>query len=90
MTVNHQWHERFPIEAAPIRKNAMLSHLRPDNQNQLQGIGTIDWTDHQTLKLLQQERDKTLRITNYLEALYARLLVAAHGRSSVATIGETE
>ncbi|MCF3642741.1 hypothetical protein LXM94_22490 [Rhizobium sp. TRM95111] len=57
----------------------MLSHLRPDNQNHPQGIDRSDGADHQTLTLLQQERDKALKITNYLEALHAKLLAEIKG-----------
>lgn len=64
----------------------MLSHLRPDNQNHPQGIDTTDWADYRTLKLLQQEREKALRITNYLEALYAKLLTETRGDTALVEI----
>lgn len=64
----------------------MPSHLRPDNQNRPHGIDTTDWADYRTLKLLQQEREKALRITNYLEALYAKLLTETKGGTALVEI----
>lgn len=61
-------------------------HLEPANANAASPASN----DFETTAALERERDRILHITNYMEALYARLLVSAHGRSSVATIGETD
>lgn len=37
---------------------------------------------------LEHQRDQILRITNYMEALYAQLLVSTNGRPSVAVAGD--
>lgn len=60
----------------------------PDSQNRRQDADTIASADLEVQKMLQQERDKVRQITNYLEALHARLLAETKGSTALAMIAD--
>jgi len=52
--------------------------------------GPHNTVDARTTEAFEQQRDRILHITNYLEALHARLLVSTNGRPSVATVRDDD
>lgn len=57
--------------------------LQPANLND----GSLNAVDAETGAALERQRDRILDITNYLEALYAQLLVSKNGRPSITAVG---
>lgn len=64
------------------------AEFAPDNQNSSPSVDLADQTDAVTLKLLEHGRGEILQITNYLEALYARLLAEPAGATALTVIAE--
>ncbi|MBB3571740.1 hypothetical protein [Rhizobium sp. BK491] len=64
--------------------NTTLSRLEPTNTNDASQASI----EIETKAALERERDELLHVTNYMEALYARLLGVSNGRSIAAAIGE--
>ena len=58
----------------------------PDNQNCLQRFEPAAQADVRVLEIFEQKRNEVLQITNYLEALYARLLAESAGVTALKVI----
>ncbi|NTH14251.1 hypothetical protein G6L99_19235 [Agrobacterium rhizogenes] len=56
-----------------------LPRLEPANPNAVSHASF----EAETKAALERERDELLYVTNYMEALYARLLVASHTRKRI-------
>ncbi|OWK24712.1 hypothetical protein AJ87_18305 [Rhizobium yanglingense] len=59
-----------------------------DNQNLQQGFEPLAQADVKGLEMLEQRRNEVLQITNYLEALYARLLTETAGATALTLIAD--
>jgi hypothetical protein len=57
----------------------------PSNTNSPRHCGSAIQAD---IKILEQERDRVLQLTNYLEALYARLLSETAGSTALTPIAD--
>ncbi|MBP2236477.1 hypothetical protein J2Z31_002991 [Sinorhizobium kostiense] len=70
-----------------------MSHtavFTPDNQNRSQEAEITGQMDVAVLEILERGRSEILQITNYLEALYARVLAETAGATALLVIaGET-
>lgn len=60
----------------------------PDNQTCPQSLEPTAQTDVDALEMFEQERNRVLQITNYLEALYARLLAEPAGAPALTVIAD--
>ncbi|MFF0952198.1 hypothetical protein ACFYE9_32640 [Rhizobium leguminosarum] len=59
-----------------------------DNQNCPQGFEPTAQADVNILEMLEQKRNQVFQITNYLEALYARLLTETAGVTALTLIAD--
>jgi hypothetical protein len=59
-----------------------------DNQNCPQSFEPTAQTDVNALEIFEQKRNEVLQITNYLEALYARLLTESAGATALTVIAD--